>query len=178
MKRLIQKIINIGADFSTRKALKSTLKFLGVKPENIDKLYIELKNDFHKEMFRKISPRYKMVFLPQCLRKSDCKARLTKLGYQCNGCGNHKICKAYKIKNKAESLGYKVFIIPGGSMVLKIVKRFKPRAILGVACMKEIVMAMENLSLPGQAVELLKDGCVNTDVRLTEVFRALQATRQ
>jgi hypothetical protein len=173
MKRLIQRIINMGADFSTRKALKSTLRFLGVEPENIDRLYIELKNDFYRDVFRRISPNQKIVFLPQCLRKPDCRARLTRLGYQCVGCGNRRACKAYKIKKRAESLGYGVFIVPGGSMVLKIVRKFKPRAILGIACMKEVVMAMENISLPGQAIELLKDGCVNTDVRIRDVFRIL-----
>ena len=173
MKRLVQKIINIGADFSTRKALKSTPRFLGVKPENIDKLYVELKNDFYRDVFRKIHPKYKMVFLPQCLRNSKCKAKLTKLGYACNGCGNQNSCKVYKIKTKAESLGYRVFIAPGGSMVINIIKKFKPKAVLGIACMKEIVMAFDNLDVSVQAVELLRDGCVNTDVRMREVFRIL-----
>jgi hypothetical protein len=173
MKRLVQKIINIGADFSTRKALKSTLRFLGVKPENIDKLYVELKNDFYRDVFRKIHPKYKIVFLPQCLRNSGCKTKLTKLGHQCTGCGNYKNCKVYKIKTKAESLGYRVFIVPGGSMVLDIVKKYKPKAVLGVACMKEIVMALDNLSISLQSVELLRDGCVNTDVKISDVFGIL-----
>ncbi|UCD07482.1 MAG: DUF116 domain-containing protein [Candidatus Aenigmatarchaeota archaeon] len=173
MKRLMQKIISMGADFSTRKALKSTLRFLGVKPENIDRLYMELKNDFYRDAFMKTSPKYKIVFLPQCLRNSNCKTKLTKFGYVCNGCGNHNACKAYRIKSKAESLGYRVFITPGGSMVLKIIKKLKPRAILGVACMKEIVMAMENLNIPGHAVELTRDGCVNTDVKISEILRIL-----
>lgn len=173
MKRLVQKIISMGADFSTRKALKSTLRFLGVKPENIDKLYVELKNDFYRDIFMKTPPKNKIVFLPQCLRNPDCKAKLTKLGYDCNGCDNQNSCKVYKIKTKAESLGYRVFIAPGGSMVIKIVKKLKPRAVLGIACMKEIVMALDSLNVPGQAIELLKDGCVNTDVKISEVFRVL-----
>jgi hypothetical protein len=172
VKRLIQKIINIGADFSTRKALKSTLKFLGVKPENIDRLYVELKNDFYRETFRRIPPKNKIVFLPQCLRNPGCKAKLTKLGYSCTGCSCNS-CKVCRIKTRAESLGYRVFIAPGGSMVINIVKKLKPKAILGVGCMKEIVMAMDNINITGQAVELTKNGCVNTDVRINEVFDLL-----
>jgi hypothetical protein len=175
MKKLIQKILSMGADFSTRKALKSTLGFLGVKPENIDKLYVELKNDFYRDRFRKIHPEHKMVFLPQCLRNPGCAARITKLGYDCNGCVSKEKCKVYAIKSRAEDLGYRVFITPGGSMVINIIKKFKPKAILGIACMKEIVMAMENLSVTGQAVELTRDGCVNTDVKMSDVFDILQS---
>jgi len=172
MKKLMQKVIGMGADFSTRKALKSTLRFIGVKPENIDKLYVELKNDYYREAFSQIPPKHKIVFLPQCLRSTDCKASVTKQGFVCNGC-NKNDCKVYKIKNKAESKGYRVFVTPGGSMVAKIVKKYKPKAILGVACMKEIVMAMESIPLPGQAIKLTKNGCISTDVKLREVFNTL-----
>ena len=173
MKKLVQRIISMGADFSTRNALKSTLGFLGVKPENIDRLYMELKNDFYRDTFKRISPRQKMVFLPQCLRNPNCKAVVSRTGYQCTGCSNRDRCKVYKIKARAESLGYRVFISPGGSMVLNMVRKLQPRAILGIACMKEIIIAMESLGVPGQAVELTRDGCVNTDVNLKEVFSIL-----
>lgn len=172
MKKLIQRIISMGADFSTRKALKATTKFLGVKPENIDKLYVEIKNDYYKETFKRIPPKDKIVFLPQCLRGPSCKASVTKQGFVCNGC-NKAECRVYKIKTRAESKGYRVFITPGGSMVVKLIQKYRPRAILGVACMKEIVMAMENIPLPGQAIQLTRDGCINTDVKMSEVMKAL-----
>lgn len=173
MKKLIQRIIGMGADFSTMKALKSTLSFIGVRPENIDKLYVELKNDFYRDAFRRIPPSKKIIFLPQCLRNPNCKAKLTKTGYKCVSCRNRNRCKVHAIKTRAEPMGYKVFITPGGSMVGKIIKRLKPRAVLGVACIKEIVMAMENIQLPGQAIQLQRDGCVNTDVRLEDVFEII-----
>ncbi len=174
MKKLIQRIIGMGADFSTRKALKSTLGFVGMKPENIDKLYVELKNDYYKEQVRKIPPEEKIVFLPHCLRKSGCNAKVEKnVGYQCNGCENHRKCKIYAIKNEAEAKGYRVFVTPGGSMVLGIVNRLKPRAVIGVACMKEIVIALDNLKIPLQSIELSRDGCVNTDVKMSKVLDTL-----
>jgi hypothetical protein len=53
------------------------------------------------------------------------------------------------------------------------VKETKPKAALGVACLKELVMAMENLPIPTVGVELLRDGCVNTDVDVKKVLKAL-----
>ena len=169
---MIQRLIGLGVDLSTKKALKAALGILGLSPENIDHLYIELKNEIHKNAFGKIQPRYKIVFLPQCLRKaSRCKARLGEDGYECVACS--KDCKASEIKRLGEAAGYRVFIVPGGSMVAKIVAKYKPRAYAGVACMKELVMAAEELKIPARGIELSKDGCVETDVDMEKVKAAL-----
>jgi uncharacterized protein len=177
MKVLAQKLISTGADLSTRKTLKNTLNYLGIKPENIDNLYIELKNSMHRDKFVRTPPEKKAVFIPQCMRNSKtCKAVLGEFGWECAKCSGYKECKVFAIKEKAEKAGYKVFIVPGGSMVFKILKEIKPSAVLGIACMKELIMAAEEISLPIQAVRLSKDGCVDTDVDLKEVFTALDGS--
>jgi hypothetical protein len=174
MKSLIQKLISTGADLSTRKALKNTLNYLGIKPENIDKLYVELKNATFGERFRKIPPEEKILFLPQCLRNSKtCKAVLKEDGWRCMKCAGKERCKVYRITKEAESRGYRVFVVPGGSLVFKIIKRLQPRAVVGVACIKELVMAMEELNVPAKGIMLSKDGCVDTDVNVREVLEVL-----
>lgn len=174
MKALVQKLIATGADLSTRKALKNTLNYLGVKPENIDKLYVELKNAMYRDLFRRIPPEQKLVFLPQCLRNArTCTAVLGPTGWACSKCSGHSTCKVYRIKQKAESLGYRVFVVPGGSLVFKLINELKPKAVLGVACMKELIMAVEEIRIPSQGVLLSRDGCVNTDVSVKEVANVL-----
>ncbi len=171
MSKILQKLISAGADISTRKTLKSALRVLGIKPENIDKLYIELKNSINEDMFSKIPPKDKVVFIPQCLRNSKrCKAKLTGLGYKCMSCCR---CRARKIREKGESLGYRVFIVPGDSMVFNIVRKFKPKAVFGIGCLKELVIAAEEIGIPAMAVELSKDGCVDTTVNLEKIFEIL-----
>ena len=81
--------------------------------------------------------------------------------------------KVFRIKNRAETLGYKVFVVPGGSLVMKLINELKPKAVLGVACIKELIMAAEELNIPIQVVLLSRDGCVNTDVRIDEVLNVL-----
>lgn len=169
--KLLQRLANVGADLSTRKTLKSALRILGIKPENIDKLYIELKNSINEDAFRKISPVDKIVFIPQCLRNSrKCRARITSLGYKCRSCCR---CRARRIREKAEALGYRVFIVPGDSMVFNIIKKVKPRAVFGIGCLKELVIAHEEIGVPARSVELTREGCVDTDVDLKEVFDIL-----
>lgn len=167
-------MIDAGADFSTKKALKRSLRLIGLKPENVERLYIDFKNDYHKEKFRSIEPEQKILFLPQCLRKAACKASLDEEGYHCASCSAE--CKVSAIKAHAENLGYRVFVCPGGSMVAKIILKYRPKAVMGVACIKEIIMAgeeAEQIRIPYQAVELLKNGCVATDVDVEHVFSLL-----
>lgn len=171
MKKFIQDMIEMGADFSTKKALKRSLRLIGLKPENVDRLYIEFKNDHYREAFKAIEPKNKMLFLPQCLRTTKCRAQVTEMGYQCVSCS--KDCKVCAIKAEAEKRGYRVFISPGGSMNFKVIRKFKPKAVIGVACLKELVLAAEELRIPLQGVELSKNGCVATDVELQHVLSML-----
>jgi len=48
LKKFIQDMIEMGADFSTKKALKRSLRLIGMRPENVDRLYIEFKNDHYR----------------------------------------------------------------------------------------------------------------------------------
>lgn len=63
-------------------------------------------------------------------------------------------------------MGYKVYIVPGGSFVKRIVSKDRPSGALGVACGYELNYSMMEISsvCPVQGVPLLKDGCYCTKV--------------
>jgi len=171
MSKLIQRLVSLGVDLSTKRAMKTALKMLGITPENVDKLYIDLKNDIHKEDFKKIPPGKKILFLPYCLRNSKkCKAKLGEFGYMCVDCCN---CKISQLKKRAERMGYRVLVVPGGSMVRKAIQKLQPKAVAGVACINELVMALDEVRIPTQSIELLRDGCVDTDVDVEKVLDIL-----
>ena len=79
---------------------------------------------------------------------------------------------------QAKELGYKgIFILPGGSLAQKILLELKPKASLGIACAKELVLGSylcEKVGVIGQGVELLKDGCINTVVDMKAIKDAMQ----
>ena len=54
-------------------------------------------------------------------------------------------------------------------MIFSIIKKYKPKGVLGIACMKELILAAENIDMPIQCVELSKSGCINTDVDIEKV---------
>jgi len=107
----------------------------------------------------------KIIFLPHCLRNQDCKARLEADGYKCLNCGK---CGIGKFKKKTEELGFKVFIVPGASIIKKIMKKYtSPEIVIGVACgpeLKEGIALMKKHGIKTKTLQLLKDGCVNTEV--------------
>jgi hypothetical protein len=146
---------------------------MGMDEKELMKLYVEVKNKLHRERFSKTRFSDRVLLLPQCLRSRSCEAELTDYGYECRDCNK---CRISEVKRFAEELGYKVFILPGGALVEKILKEVKPKAVLGVSCLKELVLGCivcEKVRIPAQGVALLRDGCVETDVDWDEVFSVL-----
>lgn len=166
MREIISKAMSSGLDFTRRGVLKTFLNKVNVDEELYDKLYVTIKNMAFEKDFKSISNSDILIFLPQCLRDSEkCEAELTDVGYKCNHCGS---CSISKIIKKAEENNYKgVYIVPGGSMVRRVMKKEKPEAVLGVACYYELAEAIDFAtahSIPPMGVPLLKDGCKDTVV--------------
>jgi len=168
---LIKRLLELGVDLSTRAGVKSALTIIGSDSSVADDAYIALKNSLDREGFRKTEYNERALFLPQCLRNIEkCKAKMGDAGYVCSECGS---CQIFPIKKEAESLGYKVYIVPGGSMAMKIVKNNGFKAVAGVACMFELCEAAETLGstkIWAQGVPLLRDGCKDTEVDVNRVM--------
>lgn|GEM_PF-319162 len=176
---IIARLMALGADLSSRNAVKKALSFVGESDEIVDQIYVAVKNNASIVDFARTEAGKRALFLPQCLRDAEnCRAKLTETGYVCQRCGS---CVINELLDYAKSIGYKhVFIVPGGSMVFKILKENNPdriKAVVGVACYPELGEAIERLSFYGitlQAIPLLKTGCINTKVDVEKVKRVLR----
>jgi len=177
---IIAKLASVGADLSTRNAIRMALSLISEDEELTDQIYVEIKNKAYKEDFAKVPVEKRAVFIPQCLRNvKECPAEFGEYGWKCTKCGK---CSIGDIIEYGEKLGYKQFyIVPGGSLVKKILKEKVPKgeikAALGIACWPELAEANEKLSIlkiPLQAVPLLRAGCINTLVDLERVRMALE----
>ena len=120
----------------------------------------------------------RILLISHCLRNSkSCKAQMSKTGLQCrDDCPNP--CSIGQLRKLAERKGYKgVCIAPGGSMAIKYVKEKQPRAIIAIACKKELSEGIEAIrelknkskfngkDMPIiKTIPLTKDGCVDTEV--------------
>lgn len=154
---------------------KKIAKLFGLSDKIVDLIGIEVRNHLNEKSFASVPAKERIVVVPQCIRHPKCPARLdSRTGIDCKGCG---LCVVKELKEEAENLGYRFFIVPGGSFVKRIVKAVKPKAALGIACHQDLNIGMHEISRAEcivMGVPLLKDGCVNTQVDVKEVKRILR----
>ena len=151
--------------------LKSFANVLGLDDSLVDNIGIEVRNKVNKSKFDEISPEDKIIVLPHCLRSAQCEASLKETGIKCTYCGK---CAIGTIKQKAEPMGYRIFIVPGSSFVKKIIQQNKFKSVVGVAChvdLNQTMMALEKFS--PQGVLLSTSGCFETKVDVSKVLETI-----
>jgi hypothetical protein len=138
----------------------------------VDDILIDVRNAVMLEDFVHVKDK-RVVFLPQCMRHPNCKARCDPVhGYECKRCG---LCDIAKVCEAGDRYNFKIFVIPGGSFVKKIFREYGPKACLGVACYNELAENMQAVSfVPTQGVLLLKDGCFNTEANVEEIIQKME----
>jgi len=157
--------------------IKNLLWLFNLEEHTLFLVRTSLMNMVYMKRFAETPFAERAVFLPQCLRNQDCPATMDAEGLHCKSCGKCEVCK---YKKEAEKLGYRVFIAPGGTMVKRMIKKYRPKAVLGVGCENEIQMGGEMAVKHGvipQVIPLARSGCVNTLVDWDEVRRITNLTQ-
>jgi hypothetical protein len=105
------------------------------------------------------------------LRHPECKARCDPIeGYQCKKCGK---CDIGTVCKAADEYGFRVFVIPGGSFVKKILKVHRPQSCIGVACHPELSESMQGVAAICRTggMSAAKDGCFNTEADVEAIIK-------
>jgi hypothetical protein len=142
--------------------IKAVMRLGGVDDTAIDQLSVELQNRAMRPIFISIPYNKRAIFIPQCLRSAECPARLSPEGIKCKDCG---ACEITKAKKEAERLGYLFFVVPGSSFMVRMIKKYRPQAIIGVGCMGEVKEGLDLMhknNVPTIGVVLTTAGCVGT----------------
>ncbi|MDV0444546.1 hypothetical protein MmiAt1_00730 [Methanimicrococcus sp. At1] len=143
-------------------------------PDKLHKTMAETKNNAQGKKFSKTKNR--IVLAPHCMRHIECKARTTRTGIQCTGCGK---CDFAAVKKISEEHGYKLYIITGSSFVKHILKHPDAKGtdgVLAIGCNYEINKGMRELKktkIATYGVPLLSNGCYNTNIDLEEFEKQL-----
>ncbi len=130
-------------------------------------------NQAHLPYIMNLDARDICLFLPHCLRSRDCPASSDHEGIICEKCER---CDIARLVSEGEARGLRVFCVPGGSLIETLVKKYRPKAVVGVACSKEITLALQLLWDKGifvQAFPLERDGCFQTSVKLETILAFL-----
>src|SRR5690348_12680298 len=121
----------------------------------------------------------RLLLLPKCLRvEAKCPAPFDEFGLLCKRCG---LCSIQDMQEEAERLGYAVLVAEGSAIVMSLIQTGKIEAIVGVSCLSVLERAfpyMEAAAIPGVAVPLLQDDCIDTTVDLEWVWDYIHLTAE
>jgi hypothetical protein len=150
--------------------MKALFRLFGLEDREILTIFIQLQNTINKKAFEAVPIHERAIFMPQCLRSSACPAHLTPEGLKCRSCG---ACAIGGVHTLLESIGYRIFIVPGSSFIKRMVKKYRPKAIIGVGCLTEVKEGLDmadKMGLIAMGVVTLKEGCVETIVEWEDLF--------
>ncbi len=142
--------------------VKAICKLLGLDDKDLITFFITLRNTMNTKAFAGTPVEQRAVFLPQCLRSAECPAHLTPEGLKCRRCGR---CTVGENVAWLEGIGYRVFIVPGSTFIKRMVKKYRPKAIIGVGCLMEVkdgIDMSDRIGITAIGVVNFKDGCVET----------------
>src|SRR3954462_2017813 len=150
---------------------------LGVDPVYRDYIGVLLNNEMWREQLAGVPFERRLLLLPNCLRvESKCPAPFDEFGLLCKQCG---LCSIQDLQAEAERLGYAVLVAEGSAIVMSLIQTGKIEAIVGVSCLSVLERAfpyMEAAAIPGVAVPLLQDDCIDTTVDLDWIWDYIHLT--
>lgn len=142
-----------------------------------DFIGVLLNNEMWREQLAGVPFERRLLLLPKCLRvEAKCPAPFDEFGLLCKQCG---LCSIQDLTNEAEKLGYAVLVAEGSAIVMSLIQTGKIEAIVGVSCLSVLERAfpyMEAAAVPGVAVPLLQDDCIDTNVDLDWVWEYIHLT--
>lgn len=149
----------------------------GLAAKYRDYVAVLLNNEAWRETLAGIPYERRLLMLPKCLRvEAKCPAPFDEFGLLCKHCG---LCSIQDLQDEAERLGYAVLVAEGSALVTAIIQTGKIDAIEGVSCLSVLEKAfpfMEAAAVPGIAIPLLQDDCIDTTVDTDWVWEVLHLT--
>ncbi len=144
-----------------------------------DYIGVLINNELWRETLASVPYERRLLLLPKCLRvESKCPAPFDEFGLLCKQCG---LCTIQDLQSEAEKLGYAVLVAEGSAIVMSLIQTGKIEAIVGVSCLSVLERAfpyMEAAAIPGVAVPLLQDDCIDTTVDLDWVWDYIHLTSE
>jgi len=135
--------------------------------------------EFHNELVRaqEVSVRASelLLLLPVCLQKADCPHKVTINPDNCKRCGG---CQIGSLLDLRDEYGFHLVIATGGTQARRAVKRYKPKAILAVACERDLASGIKdvrNVPVIGIPNQRPNGPCYETRVDLDAIRKELAA---
>jgi len=146
-----------------------------IPAEYHDLITVFINNAVWQETVAAVPYERRVLLIPQCLRSTAaCQAEMDEFGLLCEQCGS---CSIGEFQAEAENLGYVVLVAEGTTVVTKLLASGKVDAVVGISCLAVLEKTFPQMSadaIPGIAIPLIYDGCVDTRVDGDWVHQAIR----
>jgi geranylgeranyl diphosphate synthase type II len=153
---------------------RNILAQIGLDEQSLGFTVVLLNNELWRNSLAATPYSRRLLLLPQCLRdRSRCKATIDEFGLLCSHCGS---CDIHYLQSQAQRLGYVVLVAEGSTMVMSMIESGQIDAIIGVSCLpvlEQVFPYMHAAAIPGLAIPLLKDGCIDTQADMDWIWEAI-----
>jgi hypothetical protein len=144
------------------------------KREALCQAYIQFLNHLFLRRHLRYPPERILLLAPHCLQWDQCPHKITRNIANCHQCGH---CPIGAIVDMTRQLGMPFAVATGGTLARQIVKDIRPKAVVAIACERDLVSGMQDIA-PMPVLGLLNERpngpCFNTSVDLTALQKVLQ----
>lgn len=148
-------------------------RLMHITQEKIQRSFIEVNNQLVRARSLKLQEKELLILLPHCLQNDSCTYKITRNVHNCRRCGK---CQLPEIIDMASGCGIRVEVVTGGTLARRALKEYKPRAVIAVACERDLSSGiLDSFPLPvlGLLNERPQGPCFNTRVDLRALREAI-----
>lgn len=153
--------------------ITSIASTIGISKNEIRKIYVKLNNSYIYSQKYNLSNEDILILIPHCVQKNSCKLKVTTDINNCAKCGQCNIGNLVQLK---ENTNVKIFVATGGTLARKIIVENKPRAVIAVACERDLtsgVQDVKKIPVLGVFNKRPNGPCVDTSIDVKEVEEAI-----
>ncbi|WP_408954401.1 DUF116 domain-containing protein [Natroniella sp. ANB-PHB2] len=147
--------------------------FLGFDKKEVQSSFIKMSNQLINPDDIEVNAQDILILLPHCIQLADCNFRVTSDLDNCQRCGR---CQVDDLIGLEEKYGLNLAIATGGTLARKIIKETRPKAIIAVACERDLSTGIQDVyPMPVVGVVNLRPNgpCFNTGVEVDKIEKAV-----
>lgn len=148
-------------------------KVLDINKESIERSFIEVSNQLVKRSGMAIPPERILILTPHCIQLDSCPHKITRDVNNCKQCGR---CPVGELLALSRKYGVHFAVATGGTFARQIVKNIRPKAILAIACERDLTSGIQDV-FPLPVIGVLNERpfgpCFNTQIDVKKVEEAI-----
>lgn len=148
-------------------------RIFNIPRQRIEQSFIEVSNHLVRQHKIKVPASRIMILTPHCIQLDTCAHKITRNIENCRQCGR---CCVGGMLGLAHKYGIHMGVATGGTLARQMVKEIRPKAIIAVACERDLTSGIQDV-FPLPVIGVLNERpfgpCFNTRVDIKKVEAAI-----